>query len=78
MKFDFTKIHHTHILFSALGKGLLFITGFMVYELTVELEDKPHVSQLKTLRSKFLKFIIIVLLASLISYALYFATSEYY
>lgn len=78
MKYDFTKIHHTHIFFSALGKGLLFITGFMVYELTVELEDEHHVSRLKTLPSKFLKFIIIVLLASLISYALHFATSEYY
>lgn len=72
------KIHHTHIFLSALEKGLLFITSFMVYELTNELEHSPNTSRMKTIRSKILKFLIIVLLAALISYALYFASGGYY
>ena len=77
MKLDFSKIHHKHIFLKALRTGLLFISGFIVYELAMELEDK-QLSRLKTIRTKLLKFIIMVLLATLSSYAFYFATGEYY
>jgi uncharacterized membrane protein YidH (DUF202 family) len=81
MKSDFSKIHHKHILLKSFRTALLFISGFIVYELAMELEDQ-HTSQnksrLKTIRSKLLKFVIIFTLDILILYALYFATGEYY
>jgi uncharacterized membrane protein YidH (DUF202 family) len=77
MKLDFSKIHHKHIFLKALRTALLFISGFIVYELAMELEDQNQ-SRLKTIRTKLLKFVIIFTLDILILYALYFATGEYY
>ena len=77
MKLDFFKINHKHIFLKALRTGLLFIIGFIVYELAIELED-PRSSRLKSKRSKILKCMIIIGLDVIILYLLYFVTGEYY
>jgi hypothetical protein len=81
MKLDFSKIHHKHIFLKSFRTALLFISGFIVYELAMELEEHKsyqHKSRLKTIRTKLLKFVIIFMLDILILYGLYFATGEYY
>jgi Zn-dependent protease with chaperone function len=77
MKLGFTKINHKHIILQALRTALLFLFGYIVYELAMEVEH-PTTSRLKTIRTKLVKFVMIFVLDLLILYALYYATGEYF
>ena len=70
------KINHTRLFLHALRSALLFVAGFLIYEILVSLEklwneDVPENSLQHFHQRKGLKFVIILIIDLLILYGLF-------
>lgn len=78
-----TKIKHTHIFLAAFRTAILFFTGFLTYEILLELEKtwnlKNNNKELEDLyKRRFIKFFIILFLDLILLYTLFLFTREYF
>jgi hypothetical protein len=76
------KVNHTRIFTHALRTALLFVAGFFVYEIMLEIEKiwnlkNPENKQLHFYQKKIYKFLLILIIDLILLYMLYFITGEH-
>ena len=76
------NINHSHIVLNALRTAILFVTGFLAYEILVELEKiwnlkNPNNEMYNFHKRKLYKFFIVFIIDLLLLYFLFFLTSVF-
>jgi hypothetical protein len=72
------QVRHQYIVMKGIRSGLLFVLGFYAYEFLMELKDPTLKRARLGIKSRILKFIVIVIIDIIILHILYSIWGEYY
>jgi hypothetical protein len=77
------KLKHSHIILNALRTAILFVTGFIAYEILIELEklwnlEHPNNEIYNFHKRKLYKFFIVFMIDLVLLYFLFFLTGEHF